>query len=109
MRRQKPITLRIASDFSETFYASPVLQIQAVLKSHTDICAERHQFLQKYHQKTLADSNKLADGLEKRAYISLTSWVMKWFKESLNDCAVLEMKIDKDGKRVFSKRIRTIS
>jgi hypothetical protein len=91
----------IRQRLGESYYASPVLQIHALLRRHSDISAERHNYLEKYHHKTIGETLQLPDGIEKRACMTLSSWGVELFRSCISACAKVEQVLASDGKWIF--------
>jgi hypothetical protein len=85
------------------FYQSPVKLIEALLKRHGDITAERNNEVMTYHCQSVGKAFQMTDGSEKRALQTLTSWGMELFQSSIEDSSTLDMKLQPDGKIAFVK------
>jgi hypothetical protein len=91
----------IRQRLGESYNESPLLQIHALLRRHSDISTERHSDLEKYHRKTMAETYLLPDGIEKRACMALSSWGMELFRSCISACANVERLLASDGNWIF--------
>jgi hypothetical protein len=87
----------IRSRLGSLYYSTPVRQIHALLRRHTDISDHRHQQLVRYHQTSLAKSLKLPDGILRRALMGLTKWGMELFHFSMEESENMVTSHDGDG------------
>jgi hypothetical protein len=84
------------------FYESPLRLIQALMKRHNDLTAERHHIITKYYLEASSEAWKSPDENEKKALLSLGMWGMALFRLAIEDSVRLEMTELPDGKRAFS-------
>jgi hypothetical protein len=83
------------------FYETPVMLIQALMKRHQDLTAERHYVMIKYRLETSAEAWNSRDGTEKEALLSIRIWGMELYRSAAQDSVRLNMMKLSNGKRAL--------
>jgi hypothetical protein len=86
------------------FYESPVMLIQALMKRHQDLTAERNYVITKYRLETSAEAWNSRHGTEKEALLSLGIWGMELYRSAVRDSLRLNMIQLSNGKRAFMNK-----
>jgi hypothetical protein len=94
----------ILQRLGNAFYESPVMLIQALMKRHQDLTAERHYVITKYRLETSAEAWNSRPGTEKEELLSLGIWGMELYRSAVLDSVRLNMIQLSNGKRAFMNK-----